>query len=201
MRTMDIEAFVDYDEIDPIYFERTYYLEPQDGGEKVYALLARALEESRLAGVARFVMRDRQHLGCLRVRDGAITLERMHFADEVKPPDGIAPEGIKVEKQELDLAKELIDRFKGEFDPESFKDTYRDALCEIIKAKRRGEEVHVEAEEEPAEEPVDLMDALRASIEASSKARGNGGSKRRSGGTGRRSGPARKQARRARGRG
>jgi DNA end-binding protein Ku len=71
------------------------------------ALLARALEESRLAGVVRFVMRDRQHLGCLRVRDGAITLERMHFADEVKPPEGIAPEGIKVEKRELDLAKEL----------------------------------------------------------------------------------------------
>jgi DNA end-binding protein Ku len=185
VRTMDIEAFVDYDDIDPIYFERTYYLEPQDGAEKVYALLARALDESRLAGIVKFVMRDRQHLGCLRIREGVITLERMYFADEVKPVDGIAPGDVKVDKRELDLAMELIDRFKGEFDPEAYEDTYRDTLCEIIKAKRRGEEVHVETEEQPEEEPVDLMETLRASLEASQARRS--GSSRRKGGPARRS--------------
>jgi Ku protein len=178
LRTMDIDAFVDYDAIDPIYFERTYYLEPQEGAEKVYALLARALEESRLAGIVKFVMRDREHLGCLRVHEGVITLERMHFADEIKPVNGIAPENVKVDKRELDLAKELIDRFRGDFKPESYEDTYRDTLCEIIKAKRKGEEVHVEPEPEEAEEPADLMEALRASIEASSLAKKDGRSGR-----------------------
>jgi DNA end-binding protein Ku len=172
LRTMDIDAFVESEQIDPIYFEQTYYLEPQEGGEKVYALFARALEQSGLAGITRFVMRDREHLGCLRTYDGVIALERMNFADEIRSTKGIAPEKVKVDKRELDLAMELIDRFKGDFDPKKYKDTYRDTLCEIIKAKRRGEDVHVEAEEEPAEEPVDLMDALRASIDASSKTRG-----------------------------
>src|SRR5919112_801147 len=87
-----IHDFVDYDEIDPIYFERTYYLGPQDGAEKVYALLVRAMEESGRAAIAKFVMRDRQHLGCLRVADGALLLEKMYFADEIRPLDGIKPE-------------------------------------------------------------------------------------------------------------
>jgi DNA end-binding protein Ku len=196
VRTMDIDAFVDYDAIDPIYFERTYYLEPQEGGEKVYALLARALEDAGLAGIVKFVMRDRQHLGCLRVRDGVITLERMHFADEIKPVDGIAPGNVKVDKRELDLAKELIDRFKGEFKPESYEDTYRDTLCEIIKAKRRGEEVHVDVGAEEPEEPADLMEALRASIEASSVAKKDGRSSRparKPAGTGRKRKTARRR--------
>ena len=90
-RTIDIQAFVPQEEIDPIYFERTFYLGPQDGGEKTYALLARAMEESGLVAVATFVMRDRQHLACLRVRDGAIHLERMHFADEIRPAKDLDP--------------------------------------------------------------------------------------------------------------
>jgi DNA end-binding protein Ku len=188
LRTMDIDVFVEAEQIDPIYFEQTYYLEPQEGGEKVYALFARALEESGLAGVTKFVMRDREHLACLRVRDGVIVLERMNFADEIRPTKDLRPKGVRVEKRELDLAMELIDRFKGEFKPDKYEDTYRDTLYEIIKAKRRGEEVHAEAEEEPAEEPVDLMDALRASIEASTKGR-------RSRSSGRNGRPARRTAR------
>lgn len=164
-KTIDIRAFVPYEEIDPIYFERTYYLAPQAGGEKVYALLARALEESGLVAVAKFVMRDRQNLACLRVREGAIALERMHFADEIRPVEGVAPKGAKVEKQELAMARQLVEQFKGSFDPTEFRDTYRDALCEIIKAKRRGEEVVVPEAPEP-EAPTDLMAALRASVEA-----------------------------------
>ena len=169
-KTVDIQAFVPYEEIDPVFFERTYYLEPQEGGEKVYALLARALEDSGLVGVAKLVMRDRQHLACLRIRDGVITLERMHFADEIRPTKGLAPGRKKLAEQELAMAKQLVEQFSGSFEPESFRDTYRDTLCEIIRAKQRGETVA--APEAPeAEEPVDLMAALRASIDAAQKGR------------------------------
>jgi DNA end-binding protein Ku len=111
------------------------------------------------------VMRDRQHLACLRVRDGVITLERMHFADEVRPLEGIAPEGVKLGKRELGMATQLIEQFTGSFEPESFRDTYRDTLCEIIRAKQRGETVSV-PQPEDEEVPTDLMAALRASVEA-----------------------------------
>jgi DNA end-binding protein Ku len=169
-RTIDIRTFVPYEEIDPIFFERTYYLAPQEAGAKVYALLVRAMERSGLAAVAKWVMRDRQNLGLLRVREGVITLERMHFADEIRPAEDLAPTDADVSKQELEMAEQLIEHFKGTFDPSEYRDTYRDALCEIIKAKRKGKEVRVEREPEP-QAPTDLMAALRASVEA---ARGRG---------------------------
>jgi DNA end-binding protein Ku len=164
-RTIDIRAFVPFEDIDPIYFERTYYLGPEENGERVYSLLSRAMEGSGLAGVAKWVMRDRQNLGLLRVRDGAIVLERMHFADEIRSTEGIAPGDVKLDKSELEMAAQLIEQYSGEFKPEEYRDTYRDALCEIIEAKRKGEEVRVEVEPEP-EAPTDLMAALRASVEA-----------------------------------
>jgi DNA end-binding protein Ku len=164
-RMIDIRAFVPYEDIDPIYFERTYYLAPQEDGTKVYALLVRAMENAGLAAVAKWVMRDRQNLGLLRVREGVITLERMHFADEIRPVEAIAPKDADVNEQELAMAEQLVEQFKGTFDPSEYRDTYRDALCEIIKAKRRGEEIRVEKEPEP-EAPTDLMAALRASVEA-----------------------------------
>src|SRR6266508_6613764 len=163
-RTIDIRDFVPYESIDPMYFERSYYLAPDEGGEKVYALLAAAMERSGLAGIAKFVMRDRQHLACLRVRDGVIVLERMHFADEVRPAKGIAPKG-KLDKRELEMALQLIEHLTGEFEPKKYRDTYRDTLCEIIKARRAGKDVKVPEVEEP-EPTTDLMAALRASLEA-----------------------------------
>jgi DNA end-binding protein Ku len=169
-RMIDIRAFVPYEDIDPIFFERTYYLAPQEDGTKVYALLVRAMENAGLAAVAKWVMRDRQNLGLLRVREGVITLERMHFADEIRPVEDIAPKDADVNEQELAMAEQLVEQFKGTFDPSEYRDTYRDALCEIIKAKRKGEEIRVEKEPEP-ETPTDLMAALRASVEA---ARGRG---------------------------
>jgi DNA end-binding protein Ku len=164
-RTIDIRAFVPFEDIDPIYFERTYYLGPEENGEHVYSLLSRAMDDSGLAGVAKWVMRDRQNLGLLRVRDGAIALERMHFADEIRSTEGIAPGDVKLDKGELEMAAQLIGQYSGKFKPEEYRDTYRDALCEIIEAKRKGEEVRVEVEPEP-EAPTDLMAALRASVEA-----------------------------------
>ena len=164
-RTIDIRAFVPFEDIDPIYSERTYYLGPEENGERVYSLLSRAMDDSGLAGVAKWVMRDRQNLGLLRVRDGAIVLERMHFADEIRSTAGIAPGDVKLDKGELEMAAQLIEQYSGTFKPEEYRDTYRDALCEIIEAKRKGEEVRVEAAPEP-EAPTDLMAALRASVAA-----------------------------------
>jgi DNA end-binding protein Ku len=169
-RTIDIRAFVPFEDVDPIYLERSYYLGPAAGGERTYVLLARAMAESGLAGVAKWVMRDRQNLGLLRVRDGVITVERMHFADEIRPAEEFAPTDAKVEKKELEMAAQLIEQYAGEFDPSEYRDTYRDALCEIIEAKRKGKEIRVEAEPEH-EAPTDLMAALRASVEAARRER------------------------------
>ncbi len=164
----DIEQFVAIDGIDPIYFERSYYLAPQDGAEKVYTLLVRAMEDAGLAAVGTFVMRDREYLGCLRIRDGVITLERMYFHDEIRAASDLKPERVRVSKQELDIAASLIDRFKGSFDPKRYSDTYTERLLDVIRRKRKGEEIHAAPEVEPAEAP-DLMAALRASLEAHAK--------------------------------
>ena len=167
-RTIEITDFVPYDDIDPIYFERTYFVGPEEGSEKVYALLREAMEKSGLAAVSRFVMRDRRHVGVLRVREGAITLERLHFADEIRPVDDIAPGKLKVDAKELKLASTLIEQFTGDWDPERYRDEYRDRLMEVVRKKRKGETVTPPAVEEEAE-PADLLEALRASVEASKR--------------------------------
>jgi DNA end-binding protein Ku len=186
VRSIEISDFVPYDEIDPIFFEKTYYLGPQSGGEKVYALLREAMEKTGLAGIAKFVMRDRQHLGCLRVREGTLTLEKMFFHDEVRPIDEIAPRDAKVSKSELDMATSLIEQFTGKFEPEKYDDTYREALCDVIRAKRKGKTITA-PEPEAEEEPTDLMAALRASVEAAKKRSSSSSRKRTNGRPARRS--------------
>ena len=168
VKSIDISDFVPYEEIDPVYFERTYYLGPQDGGEKVYALLREAMERTELAAIAKFVMRDRQHLGCLRVREGTLTLERMYFHDEIRPADHVAPRKVKVDKGELEMATSLIGQFTGKFDPKRYEDTYRKALNAVIRAKRQGKTISA-PEPEAEEEPTDLLAALRASVDAAKK--------------------------------
>ncbi len=170
-RAIVVEGFVPYEDIDPVYFERTYYLAPEDGSERVYALFLRALERSGLAGIARYVMRDREHLACLRTREGAVTLERMYFADEVRPVDGVAPGDVEVDRRELEMATELIDRFAMEWDPAKYRDTYRERLLRVIEAKRKGTKVRVEAAR-AAEQPTDLMEALEASLAAARRGGG-----------------------------
>ena len=182
-KAIDIQDFVDYDEIDPIYFERTYYLSPQDGAEKVYALLVRAMEESGRAAIAKYVMRDRQNLGCLRVNDGVLHLEKMYFADEIRPGEDHKPNVKKgdVDKREVEMAEALIDKLYGPFEPDKYEDTYRDTLCEIIKAKREGETIEEPKPEKPKAAP-DLMEALKASLEQADKGKStNGGKKKKSG--------------------
>ena len=170
VRTIEIEDFVPYEEIDPIYFERTYFLGPAEGGEKVYSLLREAMERTKLAAIGKFVMRDKQHLGCLRVRAGVITLEKMFFHDEIRDAEELKPKQGKVGKAELEMATALIEQFRGPFEPERYADTYREALCTIIKAKRSGAPIAAPSGAE--EQPTDLLAALRASVEAAKKSGG-----------------------------
>jgi DNA end-binding protein Ku len=189
-KTIDILEFVPHDEIDPIYFERTYYLGPDDGAEKAYALLVAAMEKSELVAVARYVFHDRQRLGCLRVRDGVLLLERLYFGDEIRPADGITPgRRPRVAAQELDMALELIERFAGEFDPSRYEDEYRERLLAIVRRKRQGKEVHHAPAEEP-EPTTDLVAALQASVEqaVSRSRRSSSRGRRRSSSSTRRSG-------------
>ena len=188
VKSIEISDFVPYEEIDPIYFERTYYLGPQKGGEKVYVLLRNAMEKSGLAAIAKYVMRDRQNLGCLRVREGTLTLEKMFFHDEIRPVEEIAPKGIRIAKGELEMATALIDQFTGTFRPERYEDTYRAALCKVIRAKRKGETITA-PEPETDEEPTDLLAALKASVAAAKRTKGSSRAKRA---------PARKPASRKR---
>ena len=167
-KTIEITDFVPYSDIDPIYFAKTYYVGPDRGAEKTYSLLVRVMEDTDLAAIAKFVMRDRQYLGALRVREGTITLEQLYFADEIRAVKEIRPKRQRVDESELQMAQQLIDSFSGDWKPEKYSDTYRDALRSIIEARRKGKEVHVAAEPEE-ERPADLLEALRASVEASKR--------------------------------
>jgi DNA end-binding protein Ku len=167
-KTIEIEDFVSYDDIDPIFFERTYHLGPGPGAEKVYTLLATAMDEAGLAAIAKYVMRNKQQLGCLRVRDGAITLEKMYFAEEIRPLKDIVPKPKpRVSAKELDLAKDLIEKLRSPWKPEQYKDTYREALCSVIERKRKGETIKAPKAPKAPEAP-DLMELLQASLEQSS---------------------------------
>ena len=170
-KTIEIEDFVRREQIDPIYFERTYYLGPQEGAEKVYALLAEAMEQAGLAAIVRWFFRDHEQLACLRVHDGVLVLEKMYYADEIRSPKDARPgRKRKVDKKELDLALSLIDRFTGEFDPSRYEDTYRKRLLAVIRKKGRGEVIEVpEAEERDA--APDLLAALRESVEHAQRGR------------------------------
>jgi DNA end-binding protein Ku len=171
-RTIEIEDFVDLDEIDPIYFEKTYYLAPskESGGEKPYALLRRAIEETNRVAIGTFVLRTKQYLAAIRPSNGILTLETMFFADEVRGADDIEELPVKatVGKRELDIAKQLIEAQATEFDPKKYRDAYREAVLKLIQDKAKGKEIVVEEEAEPAK-VHDLMEALRASVEAVKK--------------------------------
>jgi DNA end-binding protein Ku len=164
---IDICDFVRLEEIDPIYFRQAYYLLPQDGGEKPYRLLEQALEETGRVGIAKVVIRNKQHLACLRTSDGVLVLETMYYADEVRKPESLdgdlAFRELKVRKAELDMAKSLVENLSADFDPEKYTDTYRAELMDLIRQKAEG----VPLPEPQAEEAevVDLMQALRESVE------------------------------------
>jgi DNA end-binding protein Ku len=167
-RTIDILDFVPAEEIDPIYFAKTYYLGPVDEAEKVYSLFSRALGDSGLMAVATFVLRDKEHLGGLRVLGKLLALEQLYWSDEVLETDGLAGTRARVSKDELELARKLIEGNTTSWKPERYTDTYERELKKAIEARRKGEGVH-EAPSEPEAETYDLMEALRASVQQSGK--------------------------------
>ncbi|NVI91109.1 Ku protein [Actinomadura sp. BRA 177] len=180
-RRIDVLQFVEQEEVDPIYFAKSYYLEPDQQGAKPYVLLRDALENSGQVAVVKIAIRQRESLATLRVREGVFVLETMLWPDEVRTPDfPFLDEDIEIRKQELSMATSLIESMEGEFDPSEYKDAYREALQAVIDAKIEGKEVTrpEEAEEEPA---ADLLSALRASVEAAKKNRGERDGKAASG--------------------
>src|ERR687898_1265229 len=144
-RAIEIKDFVDLDDIDPIYFENPYYLGPDKGAEKAYALLAQPMREERKAAIARFVLRNKEHLAAIRPMDGTLTLTTMRFADEVVPPDQLdgveSTDGRKLEKRELEMAKELIDSLTMDFKADQYRDEYREELLSLIERKAQGKEI------------------------------------------------------------
>lgn len=166
---VDICDFVALDEIDPIYFRQAYYLAPQDGAEKPYRLLARALEETGRVGIAKVVIRNKQHLSCLRTFRDVLVLETMYYADEVRDPGELAPPEAELREPEVEMAKSLVENLTAEFDPAKYDDRYRQELLELIQAKADGRPLP--EREEPEAEVVDLMQALRESVERTQRRR------------------------------
>jgi DNA end-binding protein Ku len=187
-RAIEIKDFVDLDEIDPIYFEHPYYLAPDKGAERAYQLLVQAMEEQRKVAVARFVLRNKEHLAAIRPMDGTLTMATMRFADEVVSPDDLddvlPDKEAKVEKRELDMAKQLIESLSTDFDATQYEDEYREKLLDLIERKAKGEEVVTAPTEEPKPTKApDLMAALEESLAAVSGEElgegADGGAKRR----------------------
>jgi DNA end-binding protein Ku len=167
-RTIDIEDFVDQEEIDPIYYDHPYYLAPDTGASKAYQLLVDAMEDAGKVAIARVVIRSKENLVAIRPRDGILAMETMLFADEVVPTDTLdeltADGNVKTSDRELTMARQLIDSLSSDFEPEKYHDEYRERVLDLIERKAQGETIVVE---EPTKEPEavpDLMAALEASI-------------------------------------
>jgi DNA end-binding protein Ku len=173
-RVVDVLSFVPLEQVDPIYFAKSYYLEPDKTATKPYVLLREALERADSVALVKVAIRTRESLATLRVRDGVLVLETMIWPDEVREPDfGFLDDDVQVRPQELAMAQSLIDSMSGDFDPTQYHDDYRDALQQVIDAKVEGREiVEQPAEQEDTGSVVDLMAALRASVAAAKKGRG-----------------------------
>lgn len=174
-RTIDVVQFVDVDEIDPVYFDTTYYIAPDEVGVKAYALLAKALDVSDRVGIAKVTLREKEHLAALRPYDGMLVLDTMRWPNEIRVADfDVLEDPPAPSDQELAMAGQLIDQLTDRFDPALFRDTYRDRLDEAIQAKIAGEDIVVAEEEPPSDKVVDLLEALRSSVEQTKPKRGSG---------------------------
>ncbi len=173
-KSVDVVQFVPTEQIDPIYFAKSYYLEPEKSAVKPYVLLRDALKESGQVGVVKVAIRNREQLATLRVRDEVIVLETMMWPDEIRTPDfGFLDEDVELRPQERSMAESLVESMSGDFEPDEYTDEYREALQSVIDAKVEGREVVEPEQEQPtAGSVVDLMTALRASVDAAKKRRG-----------------------------
>lgn len=175
--TIDLDEFVDLDEVDPIFFSGAYHVAPDDRAAKPYALLVQAMEAAGKVAIARFVMRSKQYVAVMRPVDGKLLLSMMVYADEITPATEIPEfddlEAVELSDRELAMAEQLIESLSASFEPDRFSDTYRDELLDLIHAKADGQEPVIAAVEGPSEDRVvDLMAALEASVAAARTARG-----------------------------
>ena len=172
-RRIDIGDFVDLEEIDPIYYEHTYFLSPDKGGDKAYALLLKAMEDSGKVGIGRMVMRTKEYLAAIRpYGKKALALETMYFPDEIVSVDdipGVPDRMPRVSDKELKMARQLVEALTAEFDPDKYHDEYRERVLDFIKKKAKGKTIEIEEREPERPAVVDLMEALKASVEKSGK--------------------------------
>jgi Ku protein len=188
-RTIHVEAFVPLEQIDPVYFERSYYLAPgrpgddPRGTERAYGLLLTALEQAGRVGIGRFVMRTREYLAAVRPMDGVLGLETLFFSDEVRRVAEVLPYGLSAEasERELNVAMKLIEVMAGDWEPSEYADTYRERVKELIQQKAEGLEPVIEEEPPPRPEMADLLAALRQSVEEAKDRSGDQGKKGRRG--------------------
>lgn len=170
-KAVEIMDFVKLDEIDPIYFEKSYYLSPNDGGAKSYSLLRSALEETGKIGIAKMMIRSKEQLAVIRIYENTLVVETIHYPDEVrdvKDVPNVPAEDTNAEK-ELETAKMLIDQLSASFEPDKYQDEYRTALMELIEAKKQGEEVTTTTEQPKPDNVTNLMDALEESLNRAQK--------------------------------
>jgi len=184
-QTVDIQDFVELNEIDPIFFYKPYYLEPQKGGDKAYVLLRDALKDSKKVGIAKVVIKTREYLAGVKPEDGALVLELMHFADELADISNLhIPKKVEVGKREMDMAKSLIGSMSSKWNPEKYHDDYREALMEVIEEKVEAGGKEIEERPKKAPKPtkvIDLVSVLQKSLEetgAKKKARGKSRAKK-----------------------
>lgn len=167
-KNIEIIDFVKLDEIDPIYFNRSYYVGPSENGEKAYSLLKKAMEDSGKIGLAKFTLRSKEHLAVVRFYKRGLVLETIYYPDEVRNADHVPgiPDNLELNQKELDMATQLIEQLTTPFDPEKYTDEYRTTLMDLIHSKITGDEVKI-AKEVPQTNIVHLMEALQASIDQS----------------------------------
>ena len=182
VRAIDVVAFVPLESIDPIYFNKTYYVAPEPSGLKAYKLLQEALEAEGQVGVAKVALRDKEHLATVRLKDDVFVLETMYWPDEIREPEfEELDKKIEVRDAEVKMARQLVQQLSDEFKPEEFQDEYRVALERLVEQKVEGAEITIA--EVPQEEPtkvVDLMEALKASVEEAKKRKGGTTTKKKS---------------------
>jgi len=168
-QTVDIQDFVDEEEIDPMFFYKPYYLEPQKGGDKAYVLLRDALEDSKKVGIAKVVIKTRQYLAGVKPEDSILVLELMHFAEELAEADKLhVPKITEPGKREINMAKSLIDSMSSKWNPEKYRDDYREALMEVIEEKVEAGGKEIEEKPKKAPKPtkvIDLVSVLQQSLE------------------------------------
>lgn len=164
-KTIDIQTFAKESEINPIYYEKPYYLEPAKGAEKAYALMVKALTESKKVAICRFVIRTREHLAAIKGRSKVLVMDQLRFFEEVRPTNGLTlPSTELVSSRELEMALRLIDQLSESFDPKKYKDTYSEELMRIINEKVKGKRPSVKGKAPEPTRVTDLMQVLRASL-------------------------------------